>query len=241
MTPLPVPGVKDQVDVNYKVKEDTSAQASFKVGYSQLYHTILGVGLNQKNFMGTGNTLGINLQRSSYEQFYGMDYTDPYYTADGISRSFNLSFSRTDPFRVGMDTGYTTNEYDAGVMFGIPIGQEQGAINSLQLGLMYQDTIVYLRPQYVSNQLSTFVTRHGTHFQELDFKAGIARDSRDRAIFPTQGTLQTLFVDIFAPATSDSVAFYTTNYSGKWWQPLNDKFIFLTKAKPWLWQRLPWH
>ena len=40
MSVNPVPSVPDQVDVNYKVVEDSSAQASFKVGYSQLYGVI---------------------------------------------------------------------------------------------------------------------------------------------------------------------------------------------------------
>ncbi len=76
MTVKPVPGRPDLVDVNYKVKEDNSAQASVKVGYSQISRVILGAGVNQKNFMGTGNTLGVNFQRSKFDQYYGIDYTD---------------------------------------------------------------------------------------------------------------------------------------------------------------------
>ena len=44
-------------------------QASFKVGYSQLYGIIVGAGLNQKNFFGTGNTLGINFHVVSTSNF----------------------------------------------------------------------------------------------------------------------------------------------------------------------------
>src|SRR3990167_6258977 len=69
----PVPGIEDQVDVDYKVQEDSSAQATFKVGYSQTYGFMYGAGLNQKNFLGTGKTLGLDLSRSRYEQFYGID------------------------------------------------------------------------------------------------------------------------------------------------------------------------
>ena len=44
MSVKPVPDTNDQVDVNYKVKEDNSATATFKVGYSQVYRIILGAG-----------------------------------------------------------------------------------------------------------------------------------------------------------------------------------------------------
>ncbi|OGT35201.1 MAG: outer membrane protein assembly factor BamA [Gammaproteobacteria bacterium RIFCSPHIGHO2_12_FULL_37_14] len=231
MSIKPVPETEDQVDVNYKVKEDSSAQATFKVGYSQLYHIILGAGLNQKNFMGTGNTVGINLSRSRYEQFYSIDYTDPYYTVDGISRSFNAAISRVDPGSAAKVNGaYTINEYDLGVLYGIPVAQEEGVINRILAGATYENTLVNLVPGKLSAQVNDFVTRNGRRFQELDMKVGYSRDSRDKAIFPTSGTIQTLFLDAYAPLASDSLTFYTLTYHAKAYQPLNDQFIILTRA-----------
>ena len=231
MSVRPVPGIEDQVDINYKVKEDNSATATFKVGYSQVYRTILGAGLNQKNFMGTGNTLGLDLQRSKYEQFYSVDYTNPYYTPDGISRSFRFAISHVNPSAVSsVNNGYTTNQYEFGVMYGIPVGQEQGVFSRIQTGVTYQDTLVSLVPGNVSKQVNSFVTRNGRRFQELDFRLGYSRDSRDRAIFPTRGVTQSAFADVFAPVTSNSVSFYTLNYQARWYQPLSDQFILLTKG-----------
>lgn len=233
MSMKPVPDVDDQVDINYKVKEDSSAQASFKIGYSAAYRTVIGVGLNQKNFFGTGNTLGINFQRSRYEQTYALDYTDPYYTPDGVSRSFNASISRVDPRGAGVNNSYTTYEYNLGVLYGIPIGQEVGVFNRIQTGVNYSNTLVNLISGSkfpISNQINSFVTRHGTHFQELDFRLGYSRDSRDKAFFSTKGSLQTLFFDGYLPVDRRSVSFYTINYSGRWYQPLTSEFILLTKA-----------
>lgn len=231
MSIKPVPGRDDQVDIDYKIKEESAATASVKVGYSQLYGIIVGAGLNQKNFFGTGNTLGINFQRSKYEQFYGIDYTNPYYTADGISRSFNLSLSRVDPgATANVNSSFTTNEYKAGVLFGIPIGQEESAYDRVLAGASYQNTLIHINsdPRNVSNQVSTFVAQHGRRFQELDFTLGYTRDSRDRAIFPTKGSLNTFFLDLYAPLSHGSLSFYTLNYHGKLYVPLTNQFIVLT-------------
>lgn len=231
MTVTPVPGSQDEVDVNYKIKEDNSATATFKVGYSQIDRVIVGLGFNQKNFLGTGNTLGVNLSRSKYQQFYGIDYTDPYYTEDGISRTLNLSASRVDPRGGGVNNGYTTNDYSAGMTFGFPIGQEDKVINRFIAGGIYQDTLVYLIPgRGVSNQINSYVTSHGTHFQEIDFRIGASRDGRDKAIFPTRGVFQTLFFDGYVPVAPNSVTFGTLSYQAKWYLPLTDEFIFLTHA-----------
>lgn len=226
----PVAGVDDQVDVNYKVKESNSAQASFKVGYSQVYRVILGAGLNQTNFFGTGNTLGINLSRSKYEQFYGIDYTNPYYTEDGVSRSFSFSMSRVDPGGAGVDAGYTSNQFNLGVLYGIPVGHERGVINRLQVGAYYQNILVNLIPGKVSNQINAFINRHDRHLQEGDLRLGYVRDSRDKALFPTRGNLQTMFLDAYAPLSRRSVSFYKLNYASKWYQPLTEQFILTTRA-----------
>lgn len=226
-----VPGADDQVDVNYKVKEDNSAQATFKIGYAQLYGMILGAGLNQKNFLGTGNTLGLNLQRSRYEQNYSIDYTDPYYTVDGISRSFTFAIQRVNPTGVdNLGNGFTTNEYDFGMLFGIPVGQQRSIYSKIITGAIYQDTLVSLVPGKVSNQVNNFVTGNGRRFQELDLRLGYSRDSRDKAIFPTSGSLQSVFGDVFVPVTSSGVSFYTASYHGKWYQPLISDFILTGRA-----------
>lgn len=231
MSVKPVPDSDDEVDVDYKIKEDSAAQVSFKVGYSQLYHVILSAGLNQKNFLGTGNTLGVNFSRSKYEQFYSVEYTDPYYTADGISRSFQFSIAQVDPgSAANVNSGYTTNEYDLGVLYGIPIAQEEGVINRILAGATYQNTLVNLVRGKVSNQVNSFVTDHGRRYQEVDLKIGYSRDSRDRAIFPTKGIFQTLFLDGYAPLSHGSLLFYTLNYQARWYQPLSDQFIVLSKG-----------
>lgn len=231
MSLKPVQGKADQVDVNYKIEEDNSAQASFKVGYSQVYRMILGAGLNQKNFFGTGNTLGINFTRSQFEQYYGIDYTNPYYTPDGISRSFSLSLSKVDPSAAySVNSGYTTNEYSGGVLYGIPVGQEEGAINRIMLGVGYQNTLLNLINGKVSAQINRFATEQGRRFQEIDLKAGYTRDSRDKAIFPTQGALQTFFINTYLPVTNDSLSFYTVDYHGKWYAPLVNNFILTGSA-----------
>lgn len=231
MSIKPVPSASDQVDVDYKVKEDNSASATFKVGYSQAYGMIFGAGLNQKNFFGTGNTLGLNLSRSQYEQFYGIDYTNPYYTQDGISRSFNLSASRVDPgATTSVNNGYTLNEYNAGVLYGIPVGQESGAINRVSAGANYQNILINLFSKNASNQINSFVQNHGSHFQQADLKVGYSRDSRDRAIFPTSGTFQSVFGDVYLPLASSSLSFYMLNYNGKYYLPLSEQFIIISRA-----------
>jgi outer membrane protein insertion porin family len=228
----PVPGIEDQVDVNYRVREESSAQASFKVGYRKEMGVILGAGLNQSNFLGTGNTLGLNLSYSRYEQYLGFNYTNPYYTEDGISRSFNASISRVNPEGAGVESGYTTNSVNLGVLYGIPIGQEPFAISRFYVGASYQDLLIHLNKnrKSISKQILSFIDEHGRHPQVIDFNLGVSRDSRDRAIFPTRGSYQSLFLDLYAPLTRQSVGYYIFNYAGKLYQPIWNDFIFLGKA-----------
>lgn len=226
----PVSGAEDQVDVNYKVKEENSAQASFKLGYSQTYGLILGAGVNQKNFLGTGNTLGVNFSKSQYEQFFGMDYTNPYYTEDGISRTLSFAVSRVDPGKAGGDNGYTSNSLSLGVLYSIPIGQERGVYSRILGGVSYQNALIHLIRKNLSNQIITYIDDHSRHNQVADFKIGISRDSRDRAIFPTSGSSQSLFLDIYAPLDKATPAYYKANYAGKAYLPLwRDQFILLGK------------
>ncbi len=227
MSVLPVQASDDQVDVNYKVKEDSAAQASVSLSYGQVGHLGFGAGLNQKNFRGTGNTLGFNFSRNQYQQYYGIDYTNPFYTPEGISRSFSLTVQKFNPHYANLTSGYTDDQYAFSVLYGIPVGQEGDVTNRLQLGYGYQETKVRLssNPQNVSDQLLSFINDHGRQFQELELIGGFTRDSRDKAIFPTMGMLHTFGANVFLPITHRSLKYYLMSYDVKWYHPIIGKFI----------------
>lgn len=228
MNVVPVANSNDRVDVNYKVVEQDAAEAKFSIGYSQVYHVMLGLGFNQKNFLGTGKTLGINLTRSKYQQYYGINYTNPYYTPDGISRSINFSLSKINPHQANITSGFTTNQYNLSVIYGIPIGQDPNVMKRIELGYGIEDTLVKLTNPY-SQQVQAFVQNNGRHFQQLTAMAGVSRDGRDKAIFPTSGSLQSVGLNMFVPLNT-SLAYYMLNYSGRLYQPLYKNFILLARG-----------
>lgn len=228
---LPVPSHKDLVDVNYKVTEQNAAEANLSIGYSQIERIIFGAGFNQKNFLGTGKTLGVNATTSRFQDFYGITYTDPYFTQDGISRTTSLAFTKFKPGAANLNTGYTTDEFDLGDQYRIPIGQQVGVFNWINLGYGYQNVLVNLHnPVNISQQVYDFINDHGHHFQQLDLTAGYSRDSRDKAIFPTSGMIHSVDGNIYLPLTGKSLRYYTLSYDTKMYQPLFNNFILMERA-----------
>lgn len=119
-----VPGSDDLIDVNYGVEEQSSGSISASLGYSQNYGLILGLNLQQDNFMGTGKRVGIGLSSSKYQDLYSFSYTNPYYTVDGVSRGFSLFYRSTDLSEINV-TSYTRDTIGASLSYGYPIGETQ--------------------------------------------------------------------------------------------------------------------
>jgi outer membrane protein insertion porin family len=232
MSLVPVPGKDDQVDVNYKVNENNSAELSGRVGWSQVDHLLLGAGINQKNFLGTGKTIGLNAETSHYQRFYSANYMDPYFTQSGVSRSMSLIISRINPGNGNLTNSYSSNEYDFADNFALPIGFEKNVINNFLFGYGYQNTLIKLpnNTAQISNMVEDFTQRHGRHFQQFSLTVGLSRDSRDRAIFPTRGARQAIGVNIFMPVVSDSLRYYNMNYSAAWYHPLISDFLITVRG-----------
>lgn len=118
-----VAGTEDQVDVNYDVLEQNFGAISFQVGTGGGGNFFLSSNLQAQNFLGTGRTVGVGVNRSRFQQGLNFRYVDPFFTPDGVSRGFNLFAQEIDsPFNV---SNFNTTSYGGTVSFSYPLSEIQ--------------------------------------------------------------------------------------------------------------------
>ena len=92
-----VPGSPDQVDLTVNVAEKPTGSLSLGAGFSSADGLGLSFGLKQENAFGSGNSLGIQVNTSKINRVVVFNTTDPYFTADGVSRTFDLYHTDQQP------------------------------------------------------------------------------------------------------------------------------------------------
>ena len=219
-----VPGTADQVDVNVSVKEKPAGNLMAGVGYSQSQGVLFNASINQNNFLGTGKRVSLSFNTSDANTLYQLSYLNPYYTIDGISRGFDLSYRETN-FNNLVDSSYftyATNVGVAGMTFGLPISSTSRA----GLGLRYQYT--ELMAGSYSIQAIDFVENNGSQFNDFILSANYLNDTRDKAVFPTKGTLHTVRGEVAVPGSD--LSYYRIGYQGNHYLPLTAKVVLAFSA-----------
>jgi outer membrane protein insertion porin family len=118
----PVPGSDDQIDVIYSIEEQPSGTLTASLGYAEFSGLNLGFQIQQANWMGTGKQVGIGISRSQFLSSYSFNFTDPYFTPDGVSRGFSLFYRNLDTDRIGT-VRFDTDTYGGQLQFGYPISE----------------------------------------------------------------------------------------------------------------------
>ncbi|MFV0476388.1 MAG: outer membrane protein assembly factor BamA [Parahaliea sp.] len=119
-----VPGHDDLIDVDFLVEEQSSGSIGASIGFAQDAGLILGLNLQQDNFLGTGRRVGVSVSKSRYQELYNFSYTNPYFTEDGVSRGFNVYYRSLDLSEIHV-TSYTTDTLGASLNFGYPLSETQ--------------------------------------------------------------------------------------------------------------------
>lgn len=215
-----VAGSADEVDIDVTVKEKDSGNLLAGIGYSQSQGIIFNSSITQNNFLGTGKRVSFAFNNSSANRLYRLGYTNPYYTIDGISRGFELSYRETD-FDQLNSVDYLTDVGVAGMTFGLPISDTSRA----GLGVRYQ----YTKFTPGSSLLAQgFAIDNGDKFNDFLLTATYTNDSRDKAVFPSKGGLQSLRADVSVPGSD--LQYYRLTYKHRRYIPLTSRFIFALNA-----------
>jgi outer membrane protein insertion porin family len=214
-----VQGTNDQMDVSVVVEEKSTGNISAGAGYSGGEGFTLSGGVSQANLFGSGNHAAVQLNTGKINQVYSFSYTNPYFTDDGVSRGFDI-FKRNTDSRSTTVTQYSSHTLGGGVRFGVPVAEDE----SINYGLSFERTQLGLAAsspirltQYVNTFGSTNTTVLGT--------VGWGRDSRDSAIYTTEGTVQRAFAELALPVFD--MRYYKLNYQHQWFHPVSDDVVLM--------------
>lgn len=218
-----VSGTDDQVDLVYKVKEANSGSVNFGIGYGTESGVSFQVGLQQDNFAGTGNRVGISATTNDYQQNISLEYRDPYWNLDGVSLGGKVFYNKFEASDAGI-VDYTNESYGTSLTWGFPFDE----LNFFQAGIGYTHTKIENLDPYV--QVQQFLCNLGdcdaTDLQSDDFDVTLTwtRNNLNRGYFPTAGSHQRFTYTMTVPGSD--VQYFKARYDTRQYFPLTKKHEF---------------
>jgi outer membrane protein insertion porin family len=218
-----VPGSTDQVDVNFTVKERPSGNLLVGLGFSQSQGLIFNTNVTQDNFLGSGKSVSFAFNNSEINQLFRLGYLNPYWTLDGVSRGFNISYQETDTGNNNV-TRFDSKVLSGGVNFGIPISE----YNFVSFGVNYESTTIKTDPFLLDPRIAFFLFQEGDSFDILRVSTSFSYDTRNSGVFPTRGTLQRVRLEGAIPG--GDLRFFKIDYDSRVFIPLIKNYTLLLKG-----------
>jgi outer membrane protein insertion porin family len=181
-----VPGSPDQVDLILNVVEKPTGSIQLGAGLSSAEKFALSFNIKQENAFGSGNFLGVEINTSKYNRTIVLNSTNPYFTADGVSRSFDVYHRSSKPYD---DQGgnYELVTQGGSVRFGIPFSET----DTVYFGGGLERTTIKPGTNIPAAYLD-YARRFGYTSSAIPLTVGWSRDDRDSTLAPTTGRYQRL-------------------------------------------------
>jgi outer membrane protein insertion porin family len=208
-----VTGTTDQVDVTVKVKEKPTGAILLGLGFSNIDKLILQASIQQTNFLGTGNTVGLQMALGTVNKYLSFSFTDPYYTVDGVSRGFDVYRRDVNGSALGLGD-YKTKTIGGAVRYGIPFTE----YDTLFYSFGTEQVVLELRDDSPQRYLD-FQNQFGETYLAVINTAGWVRDTRDSAIWPTRGRVERASLEL--ASQPGDLQYWKYSYTHQYFYPLS--------------------
>ncbi len=238
-----IPGTPDQVDLTVSVVEKPTGTLQLGAGFSSAEKVSLTFGITQENVFGSGNYLGLQINTSKYNRTISITATDPYFTADGISRTFSLYHTTTRPYYAA-DGDYKLAHEGGSISFGVPFSEVDTVFFGIGLERYRFDpgtngTYTLVNGQYVysaspqayrdyfgcatSGTTGIVTSCSDPSVFGIPLTIGWSRDDRDSALVPTRGRLQRAGLEV---GVGGDMKYFKTTYQYQQFFPINKQYTF---------------
>ena len=172
---------QDQVDLNVNVVEKPTGMLTLGAGFSSAEKVTFTFGIQQDNVFGSGQNLGLQVSTSKFNQYYVINTTNPYFTDDGVSRTFEYYHRSSKPY-VEQGGDYRLVTSGTGVRFGVPFSE----LDRVFIGASLEQTEIVPGTNLPASYLA-YANHFGYTTKTVPMTLGWARDGRDSYLNPTTG------------------------------------------------------
>lgn len=247
---IPVEGTDDQIDILVNVTEVASGSFQVGLGFSQFQGIIGQISVEQSNFLGTGRQVGASLQKSRITTQASVNYLNPYWTDDGVSRGFFLRFSEFNTLggRSSALAEFSSSEAAGGVNFGFPVTE----LSFMRFGAAAQQADINLglsqaappddpdgppifvmpatRPLGIALDLDGDGVLSSSERRVTTYRLSTtwARDSRNHFLNPTRGSINRFNAEVALPGSTRE--FYKLSYQFRNYWPVGRRMAFSVRS-----------
>ncbi|NHZ62574.1 outer membrane protein assembly factor BamA [Massilia genomosp. 1] len=223
-------GTSDQVDVNLTVVEKPTGNFLIGGSFSQAEKFTFTASIQQANFAGSGNTVGMELNTSDYSRTIALSHTNPYFTEDGVSQQFELYLRTLNPPALNQGT-YKVKQTGGRVSYGVPFSETDTVYFGIGLERTTIETDITSPTRYQDyvRQVTGIESGIGSATTNaLPLTAAWQRDSRDSAITPSAGRYQRANLEL---DLAGDTKYYRMIYNHEWFRPLTNKITLALRGE----------
>jgi len=207
----------DKAVVNVDVQEKSTGSLSIGAGYSTSSGALADFGIRERNLMGRGQDLSLNLRVSERQSQIDLSFTEPHFMNRDVSAGFDLFSTQTDNQKT---SSYDTKTKGFGLRFGYPIAShlDQGwryTIKATQISGVPSDASIYIKEQAGDKTLS-------------EVGHTLAYDRRNSKINPSEGYVLRMSNDL--AGLGGDTSYLRNQVKGAYYYKISDGWIATTRG-----------
>ena len=192
-----IPGKEDMLDLVVKVEEKLAGNFSLGAGFGGSGTGVsLNAGVEQENFLGTGNRVSFNINTAKSTRLYSFDFYNPYHNLDNVSRGFGFNLQTTDTKNTSDDSTYESERFNLFFRYGIPMTES----NRISFSIAPERYNVRSTDKS-ADEVKNFINKHGEKYTNVKLGLSYSIDTRNRMQFPTSGFTTSLSGNAAVPGS----------------------------------------
>jgi len=201
----------EQTITRVTVEEQSTGDFSIGLGYSSLDKSSVSLGINERNFLGTGRRASASISTSGTETNFNVGLSEPYLLGRDLTGSFDVFNTKTKSDET------TINQ--KGLSLGVGFSAARDVFHRLNYELSQSKTTV-------ASTIATSITGEaGETRLRSSLKYVLAKDTRDSRFDPTEGYF--LEMDETLAGFGGDVKFLRSKLSAAYYKPLLFKSVIL--------------